>query len=337
MTTDVVGFATSHGPMLSTPPTEWTQRAAVDHANHELEFEGRTFDYASLLAHRSERDDFASACTADEMQRRYDRCQAALDRLADAWREARVDRAVIIGNDHKEIFSDECFGALTVYAGSSVMQIPFTEEAIEQMAPGTEVARDGHTPRAPVSHPTDAAFADELIAWLNQAGYDVARSTLLPLGKYQNRSMPHAFGFVYRRIMRDRVVPHVPVFVNTFYPPNQPLPARCVELGRELGRAIAADDATGRTAVIASGGLTHFVIDEELDAQVLTALRDDDLDTLAKLDPDLLRSGTSEIRNWIVLAGAMHELGLRMDTSEYVPCYRTEAGTGNAMAFVTWR
>jgi 3-O-methylgallate 3,4-dioxygenase len=33
----------------------------------------------------------------------------------------------------------------------------------------------------------------------------------------------------------------------------------------------------------------------------------------------------------------MRELGLTPHILDYVPCYRTEAGTGNAMAFVYWK
>lgn len=48
-------------------------------------------------------------------------------------------------------------------------------------------------------------------------------------------------------------------------------------------------------------------------------------------------SGTSEIKNWIAAAGALSETGLSMELLDYVPCYRSEAGTGTAMAFATWR
>ena len=37
-----------------------------------------------------------------------------------------------------------------------------------------------------------------------------------------------------------------------------------------------------------------------------------------------------------VAAGAMDHVGFEMTLLDYVPCYRTEAGTGNAMAFATW-
>jgi 3-O-methylgallate 3,4-dioxygenase len=50
----------------------------------------------------------------------------------------------------------------------------------------------------------------------------------------------------------------------------------------------------------------------------------------------IFQAGTSEVKNWIPVAGAMDELGFGMEVIDYVPCYRSEAGTGNAMAFATW-
>jgi len=36
----------------------------------------------------------------------------------------------------------------------------------------------------------------------------------------------HAFGHIYRQVMRDKVVPNVPIYQNTFFPPNQPKASR---------------------------------------------------------------------------------------------------------------
>ena len=36
-------------------------------------------------------------------------------------------------------------------------------------------------------------------------------------------------------------------------------------------------------------------------------------------------------------AGALSDAKLKMDLLDYVPCYRSEAGTGNAMGFATWQ
>jgi len=150
------------------------------------------------------------------------------------------------------------------------------------------------------------------------------------------KNLGHAYGFIYRRLLKDRPVPLVPILVNTFYPPNQPSPARCFAFGRAIGRAIRAWGESARVVVMASGGLSHFVIDEELDRRVLAALASGK-EAAITAEPDaMFRSGTSETKNWIVAAGILADTGFGMRLLDYVPCYRSEAGTGNAMAFATW-
>src|SRR5690606_8196546 len=111
----------------------------------------------------------------------------------------------------------------------------------------------------------------------------------------------HAFQFVHRRLLREPMLPVVPVIVNTFDPPNQPTPRRCVALGAALRDLIAAWPQDLRVGVIASGGLSHFVVDEALDQQVIRAIRDKDSAAMAALDPRLLQAGSSEIRNWLIV------------------------------------
>jgi 3-O-methylgallate 3,4-dioxygenase len=88
--------------------------------------------------------------------------------------------------------------------------------------------------------------------------------------------------------------------------------------------------------MFASGGLTHFVVDEEFDSSVLQAIQRADVAALSSIPDTMFQSGTSEIKNWIVVAGAMAESGLSMRMVDYVPCYRSEAGTGSAMGFAQW-
>jgi hypothetical protein len=90
-----------------------------------------------------------------------------------------------------------------------------------------------------------------------------------------------------------------------------------------------------RVAVIASGGLSHFVVDEELDRRVLDALVARDPGPLRAIPRKNLRSGTSEILNWITAAGALENL--RASVVDYVPGYRSPAGTGAGMAFAYWK
>ena len=80
--------------------------------------------------------------------------------------------------------------------------------------------------------------------------------------------------------------------------------------------------------------MSHFTIDEELDTGILAAIDAGDLDTLRSLPVAKLNSGNSEIRNWITVAGAAESLSVSW--SDYVPCYRSPAGTGCGMAFATW-
>ena len=65
-------------------------------------------------------------------------------------------------------------------------------------------------------------------------------------------------------------------------------------------------------------------------------MEDDDVQTLFDEPNDMFRSGTSETKNWLVTAGIMSVTDLKMNLLDYVPCYRSDAGTGNALAFATW-
>jgi len=61
------------------------------------------------------------------------------------------------------------------------------------------------------------------------------------------------------------VIPIVPLVVNTYYPPNQPTPRRCFALGSAVRKAIESFTLDFRVGILASGGLSHFTVDEELD------------------------------------------------------------------------
>jgi OH-DDVA oxygenase/3-O-methylgallate 3,4-dioxygenase len=82
--------------------------------------------------------------------------------------------------------------------------------------------------------------------------------------------------------------------------------------------------------------LTHFVIDEAFDREALAMIQAGDGDALAKIPDYMYQSGTSEWKNWITAAGVMAETGFKMRVLDYVPCYRSEAGTGTAHCFAHW-
>jgi 3-O-methylgallate 3,4-dioxygenase len=170
-------------------------------------------------------------------------------------------------------------------------------------------------------HLIDQAFAHD---------FDVASSDTLPDAGH---GMGHAFGFVMRRLVAADV-PIVPVMVNTYNPPTQPRAARCAAFGAMIGDAIASFDGCRRVGVIASGGLSHFMVLEELDREVLAALVRHDLATLTSIPEATFTSGTSEIKNWITVAATVPHLRFRL--LDYVPGYRTPAGSGTGLAFGLW-
>ncbi|MFC6882591.1 MULTISPECIES: hypothetical protein [Actinomadura] len=330
----VVAVGTSHGPQLKTPPERWGERAVFDRRNEALAFRRKDYAYADLAARR---EDFGPQTEPEAQRRRYEASQRALDELGGVVRAARPDVLVIVSSDHKEIFGDDSLPPFAVYWGETVGHVPFTQEHLDAMAPGLAAAAQGDVPDRPMERPCHPALATHVIKHTMRAGFDVSASKELPAGRYGNHGIPHGWGFVYQRILgQDCEIPMVPVFVNTFWEPNPPSARRCHRFGQALGAAIRSFPDGLRVGVVASGGLSHFVIDEDLDRAFIGALMDADDEYLCRLDGELLRSGTSELRNWITVAGALEGTGLRPRLVDYQPCYRTEAGTGNAMGFMAW-
>jgi len=321
--------------MLSIPPEYWMDRVAADRENPRHFFKGKVYNFGQLVELQKDRD--LAAQTAPEVCReRHARCQTAIGSLAEYFETNRPDAAVVVGNDQMEIFTDEHVPAFAVFWGKYVEGHPRSPEFLAKLNPAVARAEIDRTPPVYTEYPCLPELGKHLIEIAMAEGFDVSQLTRYPTGAIGSNAAPHAYGFVYRRLMRDRVVPHVPVFVNTFYPPNQPPAGRCYQFGRALGRAIASWPEQGSVAVIASGGLTHFVVDEAFDRAVLDALARNDAAALSRLPENMFQSGTSEIKNWITVAGAMAEAGLSMKLLDYVPCYRSEAGTGSAMGFALW-
>ena len=335
-----LGFGTSHGSLLITKPADWTGRAGADRRNKALAFREKTYNFEELYDLRRG-DDFAAQCTLEVRQERYDRCQKQLDVLADTLEKAAPDVVLIVGDDQHEWFSADVQPSFAVFCGSQVSNLAVTDaEMKKNIADGRLVDPLGYHPARDVSYPVQQELARHIIKHSMQEGFDVAACMAQPKDLHEEnrlKNLGHAYAFVYRRILRDKPIPIVPVLVNTFYPPNQPLPKRCFELGRAIARAIKSWDRKLRVAVCGSGGLSHFVIDEAFDEKLLNAMKNRDQQVLTGESDDMYRSGTSETKNWLVCAGMLAETNLEMKLLDYVPCYRSEAGTGNAMAFATWQ
>jgi hypothetical protein len=316
--------------MLSTPPEGWDLRVPDDRRSLH-HFRGGDWSFDELVALRKD-ENLAAQIEPRVWRERHAACRRAIEVLAEVYRDAAPDVAVLIGNDQMEVFDDTLIPAFSIMWGDKIANTMYSDERFATLPPGIGVSVSGHIPPGGGVYPGAPDLGRHIIEHVGAQGFDLAAMTAMP-----KQETPHAFGFVYRQIMKDKPVPSVPVMINTFYPPNQPSLSRCAALGAAIARAVRSWDSSAKVALIASGGLTHFVIDETVDKIFLDALKTNDFAPLIGLGEAVFQAGTSEIKNWIPVAGAMAELGLAPTIVDYVPCYRTEAGTGNAMGFVYWR
>jgi hypothetical protein len=305
----VFGFGSSHGPLLATPPERWDLRAADDRLNMKT----RTS--------------------------RHERNQRALDVLAEKVAAVDPDIIVVVGDDQHEWFFDDVQPAFSVYCGKEVINAAIDPDKFKMKSPGIKLAMSASHPPEDQTYPVPADLALAIIENAIVDEFDVASSAVQRASAKGPIGVGHAVGFIYRRIVRDRPVPVVPILLNTYFPPNRPTAKRCYAFGQSIGRAILAwggDNADKRVAICASGGISHFVIDEEFDRRMLTAIREQDTATIFAEPESMFQSGTSETKNWITVAGILSVTNLQMNLIDYVPSCRSEAGTGCGMAFATW-
>lgn len=332
----VLGLGTSHSPMMSTPVEHWPGLVERDHADTNLTTrDGVPHTYGEML--EIVRPGMEVELTAAKWAERFEACQLNIAKVGEVLAEANLDVLVMIGDDQHEMFSDQNSPAIMVYWGDTFRTIPRLVKSETGKDDSLMTAFDASR-RASAwalgeeekEYPVNSRLGLHLVKSLIDDEFDVAHSNVMRPGQ----SMGHAFSFVYRRIMNGNIVPTVPIMLNTYYPPNQLSSKRAYGLGAALRTAIESWPEDARVGVLASGGLSHFVIDEDRDQMILEALRTRDAKTLMSLDRPSLQSGTSETLNWIATGGAVEHLD--MNLIGYVPCYRTAAGTGTAMAFAKW-
>jgi hypothetical protein len=234
---------------------------------------------------------------------------------------------VIFGDDQQEQFHDDNMPMFAIYHGES---IPVVNDNKHRPAGWKDAERRGWADTMS-QYETEPDLANHLIRSLVDAEFDVARCNQLR----EEIGVGHAFSFLYRRILPGGALPIVPVMVNTYYPPNQPTPKRCYAFGQAVRKAVDSWHSDKKVALMASGGLSHVVIDEEIDAIVIDGLKNKKPDVLFRLPRERLRGGTSEILNWVALAGAMENRELKY--LEYVTTYRSPAATGCGMGFAYWK
>ncbi|MEX2598467.1 MAG: hypothetical protein WD533_02310 [Dehalococcoidia bacterium] len=356
----VLGIGTSHSPMLNQPADIWPEHAKFDLKSRELAFppSGNVLSYETAL----ERADpaVATLIKQERFDEQHARCQAAIAKLAESMKAANPDVVVIISDDQDELFFEDNMPMFSVYWGDTVRTYKRNPPETAPIASRSAAWGFGDDLEIPVRSDLGRHIVDHMV----QNDFDVSHFTYFKEqygGKVVRRyptedgetdharetqprrmGLPHGYGFVVKRIMENNPIPLVPIFQNTCYPPNQPTPRRCYAFGKEIAKAIASwEPADGsakplRVAVVASGGLSHFTVDEEMDLMVLNGLEKNDAETLQSIPRNRLHSAASEALNWVTLGGVMSDTNLPHERLDYLPVYRTPAATGGGWAFVQW-
>jgi hypothetical protein len=127
----------------------------------------------------------------------------------------------------------------------------------------------------------------------------------------------------------------IPIVQNCAVPPLMPV-RRAYEMGIALGEAIRSHPSDLRVALVAAGGLSHWVghprvgdIDEEFDRWFLGILAAGEAESVLDLPDDeivLAGNGAHEIRSWLGVAGAMAPGRARVLAYEPITAWITGMG-----------
>lgn len=315
----VGAVAASHSPQLAIPSEGWRHHGDLEQPRLQKLGLPETSRDISTLGEELQEGLLAA---------RYAACQRALEATGEALVAMRPDVLLVVGDDQKELFLEDCMPAVTIFWGDELFDRP---PGMSVYPPSMEAAYGYYHSDETEAYATDSALGLHVVEQLVANDFDVAQFTKQPEG----RSLGHAFTFIYRRLLEHQPrLPLVPILLNTYYPPNQPTPRRCIALGGAVRRAIDSMPSEQRVAIVASGGLTHPIIDEALDGRIMRGLERGDLDDLCTVSPRLMREGTSEILNWILVGAAMENF--RGRSIDYIPAYRSLAGSGCGMGFFVW-
>jgi hypothetical protein len=316
----VLGIGASHGPSIQTQPEGWARLADSDTRDPR-------FDYQALLKQAPPNID--EEITIDVQRRRYKGAHAAIATLTDIIAQAELDVVVVVSNPHRIRAADHhpVFGIFRA-AG-----FPTVKRSDEPFDPNSRFLpeKDRKNTKEIIEKPGCADLSNHLIETLIDDGFDMACTDELPEGA----TLDDAFVFPHDWLFPNLSIPMVPLMVSRDLP-NQATPKRCHELGTALRPAIESWGPDKRVGLIASGGLSHQVVDEKLDQTVINGLVEGDAEVLWGLNRDTLNRGpgTPEILNWIAVAGAMAPT--TMTLVDYLPCYRSVAGTGHGITFGYW-
>ncbi|MFL6570246.1 MAG: hypothetical protein ACJ8G4_00735 [Burkholderiales bacterium] len=303
----VCAFATSHAYTFQEPET-WDARRARSKTNVERKAGRPAADTAE-----------ARAETLEDNRARYAGIRDAHRSIRERLNHTRADVVLMVGDDQTENFGPDNLPQLLVYTGGDYVADDWDRKQAAQVA----------------AHPEVAAM---LVEGCLDEGFDVGFSTSFRDG----RLLSHAHVEPILYLVRESGIPVVPVFVNAVHPPA-PGPSRCYAFGQALRRVIDRRLGGRRIVLCGSGGLSHFSpshpwahhvgsryvgdISVEFDRRIVAWMRAGEGHRLAGLtSSELIEHGEAELRQWIVLLGAVG--AHKPEFLVYEPLFRSIMGMG---------
>ena len=191
------------------------------------------------------------------------------------------DLWIIFSNDHAEQFFHNSAPPFTIHVGGE--------------ASGEFAGRTFHW-----KIPSEIGF--ELVRELYRQNFDPAFTS--------TAKIDYAIGIPLTHL--GHVDPVLPIYVNAYLPP-QPTMERCYAFGQAVARAVTAMGL--KTAILASGGMSHFPGTDRYgnpelgwDNRALAKLAEGNLKSLIGYDEaELDETGNIELRCWACAAGALGE------------------------------
>ena len=301
----VLGLASSHAPSMFCPADQWPQvhKGLVQDVPQPPEIADET-----------------QQVIEDYVRRIGDGFSTLRRQIADH----KLDAVIIVGDDQTEVFSGAFNPTMALYLGKSAAGTTSISWVGQDRA-------DNH-----VTLKCNPELARVTLEGLLERGFDPAfMQELKPLSRPEG-GLGHAFTRVAKAVgMHESGLPTILLFINSYHPPL-PSAARCYALGKALADIFT--HRPERIGIYGSGGLSHCPrgpragwVDEPLDRWVLERLERGEgsrLQSLFTFDSDTLRSGTGEIRSWIVVAGAFD--GTKATIVDYLPARHAVTGLGFA-------
>ena len=329
-----VGVGMSHTPRLVVPPEQWHHFPSFAQSmGGFVDVDGTIISGETLIAKYEGM--FADQATLPSWQRSYAIAQESLKTLNSTIQREALDALIVIGDDQHELLDRTNYPSVLIFCGEMFKMADRYARAAKQGQHLSDVAKQmatGFFMDKNYLYPNEVSLAKQIVGAMLQVG-------MTPAIFDENSPDPvlgvgHAFGVIIKTLLQDIRLPLIPIVVNNYFPPNQPTPEICWRLGEVIHTAVQKHPGNLNIGVIASGGLSHFVVDEAWDQYILTLMRQGEPTTLQTIPTTKLQSGNSEVLNWITVAAACQHLTVQWQ--QYVPVYSQSYREGVGLAFMEW-